>query len=226
MVWVPAGEFIMGAIENEGRLLITITGPMHKVRITQGFWLGKCEVTTAQWQHYLQEAGVHAWPGSDPPTPGPNYPAWNITWDDATAYCKHYGLSLPTEAQWEYAAAGPEGLRFPWGNDWDLKKCGNKDNRGPTYFTWPVGSFPQGTAWCGALDMAGNVGEWCQDWYGDDYYAHSPAGDPPGPDRRTMRVLRGGSWSPSPGYCHSAFRFPLVPTCRYTDLGFRCVRTP
>src|ERR1039457_467351 len=110
MVWVPAGEFPMGT--NVGGDFFADAKPVHQVRITKGFWLGKCTVTTAQWQRYLQEAGVQGWRGSDPPTPGPDYPAWMISWDDAAAYCKHYGLSLPTEAQWEYAAAGPEGRKY------------------------------------------------------------------------------------------------------------------
>jgi formylglycine-generating enzyme required for sulfatase activity len=196
MVWVPAGEFMMGT-------------PPHRARITKGFWLGKCEVTTAQWERYLQETDAHGWSDGGEPTPGPDYPAWEISWDDATAYCKHYGLSLPTEAQWEYAAAGPASRRYPWGDEWEHHKCCNAANLGPSDRTWPVGSFPQGASWCRALDLAGNVAEWCQD--GNAYGA---------------KVVRGGSWylvDRSKFRC--VCRYYLGATYRFDDLGFRCART-
>jgi formylglycine-generating enzyme required for sulfatase activity len=195
--------------------------PIHKVRITKGFWLAKYEVTIAQWQRYLQETGGQAVPGN-------NYPAVRISWDDATAYCKHYGLRLPTEAQWEYAAAGPENRRYPWGNEWDPRNCSNEDNPGPTGFTWPVGSFPQGASWCGALDMAGNVWEWCQDRYDEKYYASSPAEDPLGPDTEDdRRVLRGGSWhNDDPDDFRCAFRGGNAHWLQNVHNGFRCSITP
>jgi formylglycine-generating enzyme required for sulfatase activity len=200
--------------------------PEHKVRITKGFWLGKCEVTTAQWRRYLHEAGIQAWPGADPPTPGPDYPAWMINWEDATAYCRHYGLSLPAEAQWEYAAAGPEARDYPWGAKWDPQMCAHKDNPGPTGDAWPVGSFPQGASWCGALDMLGNVWEWCQDWYGCVYYRESPADDPPGPDAGEFRVLRGCSWQIKPGFRGGYRRARSASVSRKHAYGFRCAKTP
>jgi iron(II)-dependent oxidoreductase len=211
MVWVPAGEFIMGE-EQE-----------HKVRITKGFWLGKCEVTTAQWQRYLKETGVRDWPGSDDPTPGPAYPAWMISWEDAAAYCKHYGLSLPTEAQWEYAAAGPEGRTYPWGSEWDPKMCANHDNLGPDGNTWPVGSFPLEASWCGALDMAGNVNQWCQDWYDNTYYAQSPTDDPPGPDTGEARVFCGGSWADPATPSNPSLAYPATtPTPQEGAMSLDC----
>jgi formylglycine-generating enzyme required for sulfatase activity len=225
MVWVPAGEFMMGTAG--GGHNVANAGPVHKVRITKGFWLGKVEVTTAHWQLYLDEAGVGDWSDSDHPTPGDAYPAWFISWEDATAYCRYYGLNLPTEAQWEYAAAGPESLKFPWGKDYDPKKCGNPENPGPTGFTWPVGSFPEGASWCGALDMEGNVWEWCQDWFDDKYYANSPVDDPPGPATGTWRVLRGGSWDVGHrGEFRGVYRNAYDPTLRIIIHGFRCAKTP
>ena len=218
MVWVPAGEFMMGTAE--GGELFADARPAHKVRITKGFWLGKCTVTVAQWRRYLQETGGQAGPGND-------YPKVWVSWDDATAYCQHYGLSLPTEAQWEYAARGAEGRKYPWGNEWDPKKCCSWDNPGPTGFTWPVGSFPAGAAWCGALDMAGNVWQWCRDWYDDKYYANSPEADPTGPDTGKYRLLRGGSWNGGTDYCRAAYRdYDLDPAIRDDGGGFRCSRTP
>jgi formylglycine-generating enzyme required for sulfatase activity len=225
MTWVPAGEFTMGT--DKGEELFDDARPAHKVRITNGFWLGKDTVTSAQWQGYLKEAGVQGWSDDDSPTPGPDYPAWMISWEDATAYCQHYGLSLPTEAQWEYAAAGPATRPYPWGNDWDPKKCCNGNNLGPAGKTWPVGSFPQGASWCGALDMVGEVFQGCQDWYDKKYYAQSPTNDPPGPDTGTARVWRGASWINDDGANFRwACRNSNGPTVRTVTCGFRCAYTP
>jgi formylglycine-generating enzyme required for sulfatase activity len=226
MVWVPAGSFLMGSPDQEG---YGNEHPQHQVRITQGFWLGKCTVTNAQYARYCQATGVALPEDSNQ---GDNHPVVNMTWFDAKAYCVHYGLSLPTEAQWEYAARGPEGRKYPWGDQWDKDKCCNVGNQGPKGQTFPVGSFPAGASWCGVLDMAGNVWQWCQDWYDDKYYANSPTQDPPGPDTPgadtgDWRVLRGGSWLNGAGLCRSAYRRFNDPEHRL-DLGggFRCSRTP
>jgi iron(II)-dependent oxidoreductase len=194
---------------------------VHRVQITKGFWLGKCTVTNAQYNQYCQAVGADIPQGT---YQGDNYPVGAVTWDQAQAYCQHYGLSLPTEAQWEYAARGPEGRRWPWGNTWDPKKCNASTDQGPDGHIMPVGSFPAGASWCGALDMAGNMWQWCQDWYDSKYYANSPAQDPPGPDTGTERVRRGGSWVADPDTCRSAARDHLDPT--NPGSGFRCVRTP
>ncbi len=226
-VWVPAGEFDMGSIDGDKD-----EQPPHHVRITKGFWLGKCTVTNAQYQRYCQETGKEFPKDSDQ---GDNHPVVLVSWDDAAAYCKHYGLALPTEAQWEYAARGHESRRYPWGNDWDPKKCCNRDNQGPGGKTFPVGSFPEGASWCGALDMAGNVWQWCKDYYGSKYYASSPVDDPPGPDtgesfpgRGLYWILRGGSWDSGASICRCSVRGYSGPSdISYGDIrGFRCSRTP
>jgi formylglycine-generating enzyme required for sulfatase activity len=220
MVWVPAGSFMMG--EEDIGNAVTV----HQVRITKGFWLGKCTVTNAQYQRYGQAAGVDFPKDSNQ---GDKHPVVDVSWLDATAYCLRYGLSLPTEAQWEYAARGPEGRKWPWGKQWDEDKCCNIGNPGPKWKTFPVGSFPAGASWCGALDMAGKVFQWCKEWYdGPDckYYANSPAEDPPGPDAGTARVLRGGAWYCDADNCRSAFRFNDDPSNGYVGYGFRCSRTP
>jgi len=217
MVWVPAGEFTMGADD-----LGAPSQPVHKVVITKGFWLGKCTVTISQWKRYLGKEDATVQPTND-------YPAVCITWQQAVDYCRHYGMSLPTEAQWEYAARGPEGRKYPWGDQWDVKKCCNVDNRGPAGFTWPVGSFPEGTSWCGALDMAGNIWQWCNDWYDERYYANSPSVDPPGPADPTpqkYRVLRGGSCNWDANVCRSAYHDWGDPNSRTGIYGFRCVIVP
>ncbi len=218
MVWVPAGEFMMGSAEGEGH---GDEHPQHRVRISRGFWLGRCTVTLGQWKAYCKKVGIEVGEAS---APGDDHPVVNVNWEEAKAYCRTYGLALPTEAQWEYAARGPEGRKYPWGNAWDEDKCCNAGNKGPGGRTWPVGSFPDGVSWCGALDMAGNMFQWCKDWYDEKYYAALPDMDPPGPDTGERRVVRGGSWCNDAGGCRSAHRDCFGPT--YRDFGFRGSRTP
>jgi formylglycine-generating enzyme required for sulfatase activity len=254
MVWVPPGEFMMGTLDDEG---YDDEHPQHLVRITQGFWLGRCEVTNAQYAAFLNAHGSNqdgsgnrliydnsygSWckvayvDGTWVALAGwENHPVIDVTWYGAKAYCDHYGLRLPTEAEWEYAARGPSSLRYPWGNDWDASKCCNWDNRGPAYDastgpgTMPVGSLPAGNSWCGASDLAGNVCEWCNDWYDDSYYSVSPMDDPQGPLSGSYRLLRGGSWDSYGFVCRSAYRYCLVPGDsghHSGDFGFRVARTP
>jgi formylglycine-generating enzyme required for sulfatase activity len=219
MVWVPAGEFTMGTGDggvNEQ--------PAHRVRITRGFWLSKCEVTAAQWRQYCKDAGVALQVRIFSPTD--EYPMMGINFADASAYCRFHGLAVPTEAQWEYAARGAEGRQYPWGNQWDAGKCCNNDNAGPTAATFPVGTFPQGASWCGALDMAGNLAEWCSDWYAPDYYARSPQDDPKGPETGAERVQRGGYCFGDAEECRSAYRFSDDPDNRDGAGGLRACWTP
>jgi len=217
-VWVPPGEFLMGADD------LPRCGPAHPVPITRGFWLGKHQVTNARYQAFCEAAGRGFPAASDQ---GDDHPVVLVDWDDAQAYCECYGLTLPTEAQWEYAAGGPEGRRYPWGEEWDARKCCNWDNKGPGGRTFAVGSFPSGLSWCGALDMAGNVWEWCADRYGADHCAESPQSDPPGPVSGERQVLRGGSWyREGERFFRRAFRYGALPYNRNDGRGFRCARGP
>ncbi|MEI6499414.1 MAG: formylglycine-generating enzyme family protein [Armatimonadota bacterium] len=219
MVWVPAGEFTMGADDAGAH-----EKPAHRVRITRGFWLGKCEVTVAQWKRYCQAAGVSLKVNIVAPTE--EHPMMGVSFGDITEYCRFYGLTVPTEAQWEYAARGAAGKQYPWGNAWDASKCCNNDNAGPTTATFPVGTFPQGASWCGALDMAGNLAEWCADWYAPDYYARSPQDDPTGPATGAERVERGGYCLGDAQECRSAYRFSDDPNNRDGAGGLRACWTP
>jgi formylglycine-generating enzyme required for sulfatase activity len=217
-VWVPAGEFMMGSEDGDDD-----EKPVRRVRITRGFWLSEREVTNAQYRAFC-DAGGHEFPSySDQ---GDEHPVAYVTWDDARAYCEHFGLRLPSEAEWEYAARGAEGRKYPWGDGWDDARCCNLSHRGPSGSTFPVGSFPAGASWCGALDMAGNVWEWCEDWYDKDYYQGAPERDPPGPASGEHRVVRGGGWFYSKTLCRSALRFGLEPTGPIAGCGFRPVCDP
>ncbi len=255
LVWVPAGSFRMGTTAQEVQYAVEKLGanaealaneqPARQVEM-DGFWLGKHEVTNAQYRAFCAVTGRQFPEHSDQRD---QHPVVLVTWEHAKAYCEHYGLSLPTEAQWEYATRGPESRIFPWGNKWDGRRLCWHEKRGPGGQTFPVGSFPQGASWCGALDLAGNVWEWCADWYQKDYYHNAPSKNPPGPSEEEAsaaellfirngqifqiltypgkaRVLRGGSWfNDPPRRFRCAYRYITDPGYGFLDFyGFRCAR--
>ena len=215
MVYVPAGAFTMGAAEF-------YNAPTHTVNLS-GYWIYKNDVTVAEYKAFCQATGrampqAPSWGWQD------DNPVVDVTWDDATAYAAWAGVSLPTEAQWEKAARGTDGRAYPWGNDWDPSLCVHSASTfGDLGSTKPVGSCPAGASPYGCLDMAGNVCQWCADWYDENYYKSSPASDPAGPESGTIRVLRGGSWCIyGPGIFRAAGRSRYDPTGSYYDVGFRC----
>lgn len=204
MVWCSPGTFTMGSDKGDR------DATLHQVTLTKGFWMGKTEVTQAQWKSVM---------GNNPSNnKGDDRPVVNVSWDDCQEFCKNTGLQLPTEAQWEYACrAGSTGEYAGTGNLDDMGwYCGNSGSE-----THPVGT-KQPNAW-GLYDLHGNVWEWCADWYGD--YPSGAVTDPQGSSSGSSRVLRGGSWDNSAGGCTSSFRSSRSPSYANCFYGFRLVRT-
>ena len=189
----------------------------HRVTLN-GYWIYRTEVTCAQFAQFLEATRyrpgkkVSYW--SDPAKS--RLPAMNIRWVDAETYCRWAGTRLPTEAEWEKAARGPEGLHYPYGAEYDPTKA-NIFGDGLK----PVGSYPANGF--GLYDMSGNVWEWCQDWYGSGYYGQSARTNPQGPGSGSSRVNRGGSWIDNAGFARAAYRYGDTPGLRGLNLGFRLV---
>lgn len=238
MVLVPAGEFLMGTTEKElaawlqahpddQRGWFANEMPQHKVNL-DAYYMYKTEVTVAQYRKFCT-ATNRKMPLEPPWKWQDTHPIVNVSWDDATAYAKWAGAALPTEAQWEKAARGTDGRTFPWGNDWDAGKAQcSKVEWGDAKSPAAVGSFAAGISPYGCLDMAGNVFEWCADWYNDGYYKTAPARNPAGPATGALRVFRSSSW-----YLNNSisFRAPFRGSVEGDQwngyLGFRCVmRSP
>lgn len=216
LVLIPAGAFTMGDTTGDGD---PRERPVHTVEL-DAFYIGKYEVTNAEWRRFRDDPGYDDpkyWPngrvmpkdqipywtmannhgGGTPDSD--RYPVIGVNWDGAVAYCNWLSAKtgkkyrLPTEAEWEKAARGTDKRRYPWGNDISRE---NANYVGAQEFDTvkPVGSYPKGVSSYGVHDMAGNLMEWCADWYARDYYSRSPRKNPKGPESGAYRVLRGGAF--------------------------------
>ncbi len=232
MVYVPAGPFLMGS--NTGH---ADEAPPHMVDLP-AFYIDRHEVTVAEYAAFLNAVGglwqcdgqlcadvydenpqsrllaagngYRAAPGYE------HHPITWVSWYGAVAYCRFRGKRLPTEAEWEKAARGMDGRRYPWGDVFDPARA-NAGNR--LQGTTPVGSFPQGMSPYGALDMAGNVWEWVADWY-----APYPGSDYTSPFFGKYKVVRGGSWNHPTQDARTTARDIAHPARRLGVVGFRCAR--
>jgi formylglycine-generating enzyme required for sulfatase activity len=235
MVWVPAGKFTMGTDLSdipEGNREEFEDAPKHTVTLS-GYWIYKNDVTVAEYKAFCN-ATVRSMPPQPPWGWKDDHPMVNVSWHDATAYAKWAGVSLPTEAQWETAARGADGRAYPWGNDWEPARCVHSTSHlGDMGSTKPVGSCPWGASPYGCMDMAGNVEQWCADWYDKNYYNSAPANDPTGPAHSSYpagmnRVVRGSCWCwVEPAYFRAAQRASSPPGLRNGSVnGFRCSSRP
>jgi len=226
MVFVPAGEFIMGDDDEDSHFTAR---PSRKVYLDE-FFIDKYEVTNTEFNKCARSgpcwgSDVFRYKGFE----GSTQPVIGISWYQAKDYCEWVGKRLPTEAEWEKAARGADGRLFPWGNKIscsmaNYKRCGHDK-------TTPVGSYPAAASPYGALDMAGNVGEWTFDWSDEAYHKNTPDRNPVvtvSPENVLMnwrRVTRGGSWRAEFGYVvRSSYRSDWQPISRNDFIGFRCAK--
>jgi formylglycine-generating enzyme required for sulfatase activity len=220
MVLIPAGEFIMG--DEQGH---PDARPMHKTLLS-AYWIDRHEVTNAQYRQCV-DGGI-CMPPKDrqvyDDAERARHPVTNVTWKQAHAYCQWLGRRLPTEAEWEKAARGTDGRRYPWGNSEELLKSRSRNPATTVGLngTSPVGSVAEAASPYGVFDLVGNVWEWVKDWYAEDYYATAPRLDPQGPLRGSFRVLRGGDWSQNPLELRASTRAWDEMTYWGPTLGFRC----
>ena len=229
MVWVPGGAFLMGRDDGprDERPARTIT--------VDGFWISKTPVAMATYREFLEAHGrednirIPGWPhqlGEAVREDTGVYPALS-NWFDAQAYAAWAGGGLPTEAQWEKAARGTDGRRYPWGDEWDLEKVIRPDWEG--YALGPrgvvaVGTKPEGASPYGALDMACQAWEWVADWYDPTFYERAPETNPTGPSSGSFKVLRGGSALWDERHNTTSFRFPHPPFVdNWVQTSFRVV---
>ncbi len=225
--FVPAGDFLMGSNNAIDSQAYSDELPQHTVYL-DAFWIDRSEVTNAQYAQCVG-AGQCTPPAKTRSSSRSSYygeaqyasyPVIYVDWNQAQAYCAWAGRRLPSEAEWEKAARGTDGRIYPWGNAApDQSRLNYNQNIGDTT---AVGSYPSGASPYGALDMAGNVWEWVNDWYSNSYYQNSPARNPAGPDAGTARVLRGGAWDRDGRHVRSASRYANFPQYSYNYLGFRC----
>jgi len=214
MVLVPAGEFTMGS--NSGN---PDEKPPHQVFL-DAFWIDKTEVTMKMYNLCVETGDCKR--EEDRSYYSGDLPIHGVTWDEANVYCTWAGRRLPTEAEWEKAARGKDLRIYPWGNDAPNSNLINMNPYGATI----VGSYPEGASPFGALDMAGNLWEWVNDWYDDNYYSNSPLSNPEGSTSEVSKVIRGGAWDfdANDKLLRTTVRARQNPATAWNRLGFRCVR--
>jgi formylglycine-generating enzyme required for sulfatase activity len=210
MVVIPAGEFWMGAEDG-----LQDARPLHRVHLSS-YWFDKYEATNARYRQCVEGGGCT--PPKDRLTfedpQRAHNPVTNITWSQARSFCMWQGKRLPTEAEWEKAARGTDGRRYPWGNDGELMTglIGTEPVKRQAAMASPYGVF----------DLIGSVSQWVKDWYAEDFYQTSPARDPQGPLRGSFRVLRGGEWNEKSPNLQVSYRGWDDVTYWGPTLGVRC----
>jgi len=219
LVLIPEGTFVMG--DNESKY--DEEKPEHTVDL-DAYYISRYPVTNEQYRKFIDET-LYDKPNYlyDKRFDQPKQPVVGVSWHDAAAYCKWAGLRLLTEAEWEKAARGMDKRKYPWGgDDPDKSKCNYNFNVAQTT---DVGSYPEDVSPYGIYDMSGNVWEWCEDWYQDDFYKTSPEKNPLCDKEGSFRVLRGGSWYYSRRFVRCANRNRNNSDNRYNVIGFRCAKT-
>jgi len=227
MVTVLAGTYTIGCDPD----VHSCSGndSIHDVTLTYDYQIDLFETTNQQYQACVDAEACTAPSSNDSFTHSPyfgnpdfdNFPVINITWDQAATYCSWAGKRLPTEAEWEIAARGDDQRIYPWGND--LPTCALANYNWCQEDVTEVGSYPTGVSPSGAFDMAGNVQEWCQDWYSP--YSGEPETNPVGPETGSDKVVRGGTFKDNEIILNVFLRSSIEPTRDKVYTGFRCAKT-
>ena len=264
MVFVPAGPFFLGSTEEQidaahesyggSRVLFESEYPQRTVDVAS-FYIDRTEVTQRQYSAFVEATGrgvpfvdrdwasPYNWRQGGYPEGLGDHPVVLVSYEDAKAYCQWAGKSIPTEAEWEKAARGTDGRRYPWGDEWEKSRLNSSTSwsehelptvkiwtkwwedvykaqlRGNVVTTKPVGSYLSGASPYGALDMAGNVFEWVEDWF--EAYPGSAYENPE--FGKQYRVVRGGDWYLDRIYTRAAARLRSPADHKVTTIGFRCV---
>jgi formylglycine-generating enzyme required for sulfatase activity len=243
MIKIAAGKFIRGSDAEDA---YDDEKPMREIYLDE-YKIGKYPVTNEEYKKFIDDGGYQnknywteeGWQWKveekirepeywhDRKWNGPNFPVVGISWYEASAYAEWLShktgekYRLPTEAEWEKAARGTDGGTYPWGENIDKNKCNYDSNLGRTS---PVGIFPEGESPYGCFDMAGNVLEWCSDYFANGYYKESHDRNPTGPLSGPERIFRGGSWMNVTRECRASYRFWYLPSYRWNYAGFRLAR--
>ncbi len=231
MVWVEGGDFLMGCTSEQGSSCNTDEQNVRRVTV-DGYYIAMVEVTQSQWEKvmgttiYQQKSKTG---GSNVYGTGPDYPMYYVSWEEAMDFCRQLSqktgrkYTLPTEAQWEYAARGgknPDGTKYAGRSSVDAVAWYDGNSGSSTH---PVATKQPNAL--GLYDMSGNVWEWCRDWYSAGYAGYD-TNNPQGPESGSYRVYRGGSWNGDASGCRVSFRTDCTPSYRDNFLGFRVVCLP
>ncbi len=211
---IPAGKFLYRCGKEEYRVPLP------------AFWLGLYPVTNLQYKRFLDATGRSAPDNRDLDRQEmSNHPVVYVSWEDAHAYCEWAGLRLPTELEWRMGAFGTDGRSYPWGNDWDPRKCRNGMVRRDGT-TCEVTEYEEGRSPYGLYQMAGNVYEWSADWHDEmSFRRYFEKGEITPPQSGTMRVILGGSWADDAPYLFMGGPARILPAERRCSVGFRCAKS-
>lgn len=254
MVEIPLGKFKRGSNFNENKNHYAMCKKWDKtcrlwwfddeysesLVYLDSYWIDLFEVTNEKYLEFVLGAGHrpalddsckteecrngNIWKDATFPERVSRQPVTQVSWYDAEAYCRWRGKRLPAEAEWEKAARGPRGNMYPWGSASPEGRATYKRKWRGGFTMTDVGSYAKGASIYGVHDLAGNVWEWVDDWYSQNYYTHGRKKNPRGPAKGEFKVVRGGSWVNYADSLRSAFRRWSRPEVRFNDTGFRCAK--